>query len=469
MNTDHRSTKHALYLPIILVLTASFLTLSFVLAELAILNRKVTRSNQSKVSSLGVAEAGVSYYLWHLAHNNTDYTDGNANVPPASQYGPYVHTYEDALGHPIGSYSLLITPPTNGGTQVIVESTGTVNNTGKTRTVKAILGVPSFSQYSIVTSSEVWFGANESSNGPVHSNVGVHFDGTNNGPVSAANATYVPTTQFGGNGQTSHNGVWGNGGPQSQWIFPVPAVDFQSVTADFQSLKTKAQSNGIYLAKSPKLGYFIQFQSDGTYKLATVNSYSFSTLSTTALVSYPAPPNDIIYVEDNVWVEGTVRGHFTVAAATLPANPSTNRDITITNNILYTAKDGTDTLGLIAQRDIKVGPKSPDIMEIDSALLSQTGRVYRPCRWNDKTPCFQANGNGQADTYNTRTKITIYGSIACFSYWNWSWQAGVNGTIKSGYLATEQTYDTHLQFSPPPSFPITGKYALLSWRELTSP
>lgn len=467
--TLHKHRRRSLYLPLLLILTTAFLTLSVALAEMAILNRKVARINQAKISALGVAEAGISYYLWHLAHNNTDYTDGSGAPVGPGPYGPYVHEYKDASGNTIGSYSLSITPPPSGSSQVVVESTGQLASTGKQRTVKAILGIPSFSQYSIVTSSELWFGENESTSGPVHSNVGIHFDGVNNGPVSAANETYVPTTPFGGNGHTVHDGVWGLGGPQSQWIFPVPAVDFQSITADFQGLKTKAQDNGKYLAKSPNLGYFIKFQSDGTYQLATVTNYTFSTFTTTPLVSYSAPANGIIFAEDNVWVEGTIKGRYTVAAATLPAAASTYRDITINTNLLYTTKDGSDALGLIAQRDIKVGPNSPDNFEIDAAMLAQNGRVYRPCRWDDRTPCFQAGGSPRSDTYNIRDKITVYGSIGCFSYWNWSWIAGVSGTIKSGYINTEQIYDPHLLYGPPPSFPLTGKYALLSWRELTAP
>ncbi len=468
IHTTKAGHKKALYLPFLLIITAAFLVLTLGLVQLSTLQRKSARINQTHVSALGVAEAGISYYLWHLAHNNTDYADGH--TPPASSpYGPYVHNYTDTNGTVIGTYSITITPPPNGSTIATVTATGTLNGSTKPRTVKALLGIPSFSQYSIVTASEVWFGATESTNGPVHSNVGVHFDGTNNGVVSAANATYVPTVPFGGNGNTVHNGVWGTGGPQSQWIFPVPTVDFNKVAADLSGIKTQAIANGKYLAKSPNLGYFIQFQNDGTYKLATVTGYTFAALTTTALVSQPIPANGIIFAEDNVWVEGTVKGRYTVAAATLPASGATNRDITVTNNLLYTVKDGSDALGLVAQRDVKVGPNSPNIFEIDAAMLSQTARVYRPCRWNDASPCFQGNGSPKSDTYNLRDTITVYGSIGCFSYWNWSWIAGISGTIKSGYVNTIQTYDDHMLFSPPPSFPTTGKYALLSWREILSP
>ncbi len=461
--------RKSIYLPIILVFTTVFITLSMAMVELAILQHKIASNRQGKISALGVSEAGISYYLWHLAHNGTDYTDGNGNPTGNPPYGPYVHAYKDANDNTLGTYSITITPPTNGSTVTTVQSTGALSSNGQTRTVKALLGVPSFSQYAIVTSSELWFGPTENTNGPVFSNVGIHFDGVNNGIVSAANATYIPTTPFGGNGQKVENGVWGLGGPTSQWLFPVPAVDFQSITANLQQLKTIAQSNGQYLPKSSNLGYYIQFQPDGTYKLATVLTYSYNSLTTTPLVTQTIPANGVILAEDDLWVSGTVKGRYTVAAATLPSNPNTYRNITITDNTTYTTKNGNDSLGLISQGDIKIGPQSPDNMEIDGAMLSENGRVYRPCRWNDVTPCFQGNGSPKSDTYNTRSSITVYGAIGCFSYWNWSWVAGTSNNIKSGYLNTNQTYDPNMLLAPPPSFPLTGKYALLSWREVTSP
>ncbi len=464
--------RRAIYLPIILVFTTAFIALSMTLVEIALLQRKTSRNNLSKISALGVAEAGVSYYLWHLAHDHDDYTDGGPIPVGGAPYGPYVHTYKDNDGNMIGTFSLTITPPPNGSTIVTIESTGTLASTAKQRTVKAVLGIPSFSTYaSIVGAGEMWFRAGEDTSGPVHSNVGIRFDAINNGTVSASNATYIPSVNYGGNGNQSQPGVWGDGGPQSQWIFPVPPVNFQQITADLQTLKNAANSNGKYLAESTNLGYFIQFQADGTYKLAEVTNYTFNTFTYTALATQPYPPNGIIYADDNLWIEGTVNGRYTVAAATLPDNPSTNRDITITNTIAYTTKDGSDVLGLIGQRDVKAGPMTPDTMEIDAAMLAQNGRVFRPCRWDrpDDKNCFKGNGDNNSDTYNLRTQLTIYGSVGSFLSENWNWNAGNEGVSKSGYLNVDHTYDSHLLYGPPPSFPSTGQYALISWREVLTP
>lgn len=458
MNKKVISKRKSFYLPIILILCAAFITLSVALVEVAIMQRKSSKTSQNKIDALGISEAGVSYYLWHLSHNNADYTDGNGAPQGGAPYGPYVHQYIDNTGKNIGSYSLLITPPVNGSTVTTVESTGTLNGSSTTRTVKAVLGIPSFSQYAVVTNNEIWFGDSENTNGPVHSNTGIHYDGTNNGIVSSANASYVPATQFGGDGHTTHNGVWGSGGPTDQWIYPVPRINFQNITADFLSLQTSAASGGKSLGKSTGLGYYIQFLANGTYNLATVTNSTLNQFSTTALVNQPAPANGIIFAADHVWVSGTVHGRYTIAAATLPAAVATYRDITITNNLVYTAKDGTDALGLAAQRDVKVGPLSPNTLEINAAMLAQNGRVYRPICWNDNC------GQG---IYNIRNAITVYGSIGCFNYWNWTWVNGNN--VISGYRTTTQTYDQYLLYAPPPSFPLTGQYALLSWREELNP
>ena len=55
---------------------------------------KTTSTYQKRTTALGIAEAGVNYYLWHLSHNPEDYCDGQTcqGEPP---YGPYEHEYKD--------------------------------------------------------------------------------------------------------------------------------------------------------------------------------------------------------------------------------------------------------------------------------------------------------------------------------------------------------------------------------------
>jgi hypothetical protein len=433
-------------LPAIITIALGLSVLGMALATVMIADVGFTTHEQRSQSAFNIAEAGINYYLWHLSHNSTDYTDGNTPSGSAP-YGPFVHNYTDQAGNVIGTYTLYVTPPSNGSTITTVKSIGQVNGLKGTRTILAQLGIPSFANYVLLTNTEVWFGPTESSSGPVQSNVGVHYDGTNNGPVMAASTSYTPAAQFGGDGAV-HNGVWGNGGPKSQWQFPVPAVDFNSVTADLSALKTQAQSNGVLLAASGKAGYYLNLKADGSIDIYKVNSENGGGISTTFVRNQAAPTNGILYVSDNVWVGGIgFPGRITIASGVLPSTPSTNTTIKINGNLTYAAKDGSASIGLIAQKDIAVPQYAPSNLEIDAALLAQTGHVWFPL----------VNGV-------TKNSLTLYGAIATNNYWTWNWVNGGGGLV-SGYNTDTNTFDTHLTFAPPPQFPTTGSYSILNWRE----
>ena len=145
-----------------------------------------------------------------------------------------------------------------------------------------------------------------------------------------------------------------------------------------------------------------------------------------------------IFVNDNVWVDGVVKGRATVGT-------SVGKSIIINGDITYSAKDGTDVLGLIAEQNVLIPKNSPDDLEVDAALLAQNGaakRYYYPG--------------------NTKTNLFIYGSIITNKTWTWSWSSG-GGSIISGYENTNATYDTNLTYGPPPGFPVGSEYNLLSW------
>jgi hypothetical protein len=63
--------------------------------------------------------------------------------------------------------------------------------------------------------------------------------------------------------------------------------------------------------------------------------------------------------------------------------------------------------------------------------------------------------------------------------WTWNWEGGacgdavydpISGYYISGIETTSTDYDYNLLYAPPPSYPVTGSYNILSWREvLTRP
>jgi hypothetical protein len=427
----------------------------------AITTNNLIKETVTKEQALQIAEAGINYYEWHLAHFPTDYRDGtNTN-------GPYVHNYTDTdTQNVLGQYSLVITPPTNGSTIVTIASTGnTINNPNIKRTVTVRYGIPSLAVYSFLSNDIIWIGPSETVNGEMQSNNGIRFDGVGNAPIGSAKSTYTCSSGQGNPCPHTENGVWGNASSavQNFWQYPVPAIDFSSLTSNLATLKSSAQSAGLYLPPSNTNGYSLVFNSNGTvsvYKVTSLQNdptgwdvygnahnedidYNNRSLQYTVAI----PSNGIIYVEDNTWVEGVVNGRVMLAAASLPYVPNTAPNIYIQNNLIYKAKDGTDVLGLLAQNNVVVTYTAPSNLEIDGALIAQ---------------------NGSAEMYYypsgaIKNNISIFGSIMTFGQWTWNWVDGGNNNV-SGYATTLETYDNNLLYAPPPGFPLSSSgYKQISW------
>lgn len=422
---------------------------------------KVIRSSGYREQAFHIAEAGINYYQWHLAHWPTDYQDGTGAG------GPYIHDYKDAdTQEVIGQYSLTITPPSTGSTIVTIASTGwTTDQPSVKRTITVRYGIPSLAKYGLLTNSDIWVGSSTTFYGEFHSNAGIRYDGTATAPVTSARSTYTCTSSTGCNHSTTKPGIWGSASASTQayWNFPVPNVDYSAITADLASLKTSAQSGGLYLAPSSAQGYSLVFLSDGTFRVYRVTSlhshatgtdvngashsedidYQNRTQLTTICNPYPCqiPSNGIIFIEDRVWVEGTVDGRVTVAAARLPYNPSTAPSILLPGNLIYETKDGTDVLGLISQKDILITYYAPSSLEINAAFIAQNGSFQR----------YHFSGSN-------KTLLTVYGSISSYG------QAAVYYG-SSGYATRNYTYDSNLLYGPPPSFPLSGStYRQISWK-----
>lgn len=483
----------------------------------------VVGNNIASQQAFNIAESGVNYYLWHMSHNGADFKDGQStpSTPnPTLGYGPYVHNYVDANGNTAGTYTLWIKPQGNGSTIASVRSIGKASNNGITRTVQAQIGAASFASYGLVADTQFWFGANESADGPIFSNIGVHMDGPNSDTVESANSSYVPESRYGGNGSTSKPGVWCNPAndstcntrDKSDWLYPKPSVDFNQVSDSLCTMKKVAF--GDYSATQPRLadaqpcqdvptvrtnayipryatsfssknGYLIQLNPNGTYDLYKVTnekdtqqSYTTALSRTAVATGIAIPPSGVIFVEDNVWVRTnpTFHGRVTIASARL-ASSSQTASIKIADDINYSTKDGSDAIGLVTEGDVLVQPYAPPHsgsfnFEIDAAVLAQTGAVTWPATYDGTNSCT----TGWVSPNQT---FTFYGSVATRLNWTWNYMVGNcgdaaydygNGSYYSGVEHTNTDYDYNLQYAPPPSYPVTGTYDILSWREvLTKP
>jgi hypothetical protein len=436
----------------------------------------------SRQQALQLAESGVYFYKWYLAHNLDgknaqqirNFWDSDTVYGALSSYEVEV---KDNQGNAIGKYSLDVTVPSIDSTIATVESTGwTYAHPEIKRAVKVRFRRAAWSEFSVLANDAMRFGEGTVVQGPIHSNGGIRFDGVANNQVSSSVASYVdPDT---GN---IRPGVW-TSQPDEDVVFlagkkfPIPAVDFNGVTTDLALIKSEAIAEGLYFGgdtqtktvcgwvkighppkwqqqcnsvEFPIEGYHISLRADDKIEKRLVYTTGGSTFQITSESSaevFDIPANGLIFVEDNVWVDGIINSaRFTIASANLTSTVI-ETDIYINNDIRYTNTDGQDVLGLIAENNISVGLYSENDLRIDAALLAQKGRIGRD--------------HYTSTTYRWRDAITVYGSLATNHRYGFSW------TDETGYEDRNLIFDNNLLYTPPPFFPTGTSYDLDLWEDL---
>jgi hypothetical protein len=432
---------------------------------------------QSSVRSLNelrafsIAEAGIDYYQWHLAHAPEDFEDGTGHA------GPYVHNYYDESGNLIGTFTLSITPPPAGSTAVIIQSTGNiVADPSIIKTIKVEMAIPSFAQYAWALNSFVEFGTGAQVYGTIQSNAGIHFDGTAHNLVeSALTTTTDPSTGL------TQWAVFTDGPPAdpqpptalstNQTIFlagrnvGVPAINFTGLTENLSSIEALAQASGTYFPSSTVLGYDLALATSGIYSVYKVTGLvatphgcsntgatgwgTWSINTESLLATGTIPQNGDMFFQDNVWVRGQINNkRVTIVSARFPDSPTTRSSITVDNSLTYTNFNGSDTLALIAQNNINIGLMSDNNLTIDGALIAVNGAIQR----------YSYTGCG---TDASRATLTTDGMLAS------NLQSGFYYSTTDGYQARSYNYDSNLLYGPPPSFPLsTNQYSIVSWDEI---
>lgn len=459
-------TTYALIFGSIFLISLSGI-LGFILHQLKQINQKIAWAE-----SLNIAEAGVNYYRWCL--NNE--IEGNCQTEK---------NYYDSTGNLIGHFSLDIAA-TNICGQTIqkkIASTGWTNNfPNLKRKVRILYARESIAKYSYVLNDNVWIGSDHEIRGPYHSNGGIRMDGENQSLVTSAKDEWVCTSSFDCSPCPTAAGcriegtnclcpgvftTTKNSNPDL-FNFPVPPFDFTGITIDLAQIKTSAQNSGVYLPPSNSInpqgkGYHIKFKNNGTFeawiitRLSPTYAYSieedwhydyFTISNEYFYASYNIPSAcSAIFIEDNVWPEGVVKGKVVFASANL-INPNLDTDVVLLGNIDYAAKDGSDGLVLIAERNILIGPQSPDKMELRGIFVAQKGRFSRNLYLN-----------------NIREKLEIYGSIISNGRVGTQWVSG--SQIVSGYLKRESYFDTNLIYNSPPFVPyISPDFKIINWEEI---
>jgi hypothetical protein len=453
----------------------------FVLSE----NRRETQEmGQSK--GLAIAEAGLEYYRWHLAHFPTDLQDGTGHA------GPYAITYDDPEGGSVGTYTLSIAGnlACNQISSVDITSVGAPSDgSGGTATLVARYAKPTVAQYSYILNSSVWAGADRIIQGPYHSNGGIRMDGTTNAPVTSSLSSWDCTSSFGCSPDTNEPGVFGAGPNSSLWSYPTPQVDFSAIAANFSTLKAVAQSSGLYFPRvssgtsgvAAGRGYHLIFNSNGTVTVKQVtseyntpsipidnqsvttlqNDYTYIQTETT-IGTYALPANcGLIFVEDNTWIEGVIPSKVTVVAANV-TNTGINPNIMLPNNITYSNPSGTSGLLAISENDVLITPNSPQNMNLNGIFVAQGGAFGR-----NMYTCTETGDD-------TRGTLTIHGTTVSNDRTGTQWSypgssfgcGGSSGTETSGYTTRIDAFDRQLSTNPPPFTPtISPTFEFVDWRQ----
>ncbi|MDD2766213.1 MAG: pilus assembly PilX N-terminal domain-containing protein [Candidatus Moranbacteria bacterium] len=470
----------------------------------------------SREQSFQIAESGISFYRWYLAHQAegrtaqqlaTFWSSGN----PYGVGTPYVGVYYDPFGTAIGEYSLTVIPPAVGSTIVRVTSIGaTYKYPTDTRTLTVRFRRPSWSESAVLANDFMRFGNGTEVFGKIMSNKGIRFDGLSHNIVSSAVSTFDDPDHTGASefGVHTHKNVPPTTGVNDTFrsaeapnsavalrsdvfeagrSFPVATVDFNGVIGDMSLMKSEAQAgNGEYF-NTTGFGREIVLKTNGTFDICTVNTYDATTYQ---------PSNYVGAVSGASGSYAGTNGNSCVAttccvgvACPLIQNSKPTRGrcasqsnhtivdngvIFVENNVWVSGQIDTKKITIAAAN--LVGGTIPSLYVMHNLLYTNyTGtdiigligqkNVDIP-RNSDTTLRIDAallaqQGRVGRAWYSGLTKntITIYGAIAT------SLRYGFAYTDGTGYINRNLYYDNNLLYYPPPYFPTGTQYQMDLWEE----
>lgn len=461
-------TTYALVFGVIFLILLGGL-LNFVLLQLSHASQRIAWNK-----ALEIAETGINYYRWCL----------NNEVEEQCQTEK---DYFDLAGNPIGKFSLEISSEISCGETIArkVVSTGWTDDFPDIkRKVSVLYARTSVAQFAYLLNDNVFAGADREIRGLYHSNGGIRMDGENQSLVTSAQESWLCTSSFGcssGSCPTDCTpegsscrcpGVFtttANSNPDL-FEFPVPPFDFVGITIDLAQIKSLTQpySQEKYWPPVTDIdpngkGYHVKFKNNGTFDVWIItdleaswaysleeewhydyfiidNEYFYKTVTLD-------PDCSLVFIEDNLWVEGEVKGKVTIVSANL-INPTEDTDVILPGNIDYTVLDGSDGFALTGENNVLISPDSPDIMELRGIFVAQKGHSGR-----------------NHYSGNIREKLEIYGSIVSNGRVGTKWTSG--GQIVSGYLKRENYIDSQLIYTPPSFVPyVSPEFKILNWEEV---
>lgn len=419
-------------------------------------------------------------------------------------------TTAQALG--AGTYRVDITPDANNLNAILkaykITSTGTIY--GKTEVVEMVVRQQSFGRYAYFTDREtssvsggrIWFFGGDRIRGPAHSNNegGSNFQIDWQGSTAAIFEDMVTSvgTSFDYNPRAP--------GTEAEYLkifkdgsrgyrmdvdrIPLPSSSNQQRDAAWGATTSFPTTNGVYVPANG--GIYVRGDASvvastdaSSRQVFTITRSSVVTtvtidlaantrivkVGTAAATTVAGSGTGVLYTTGDITsLSGTIGDNRMSGSTITHRNAYTiatdvvgGKNITITNDIMYNSTPNpslpiTDisnlrpgTLGLIG-RNITVAAGTTRTLDIDAIILAGGETV--------------ADGSFSVADYNTKSPtgtINLMGGVIQKA-------RGAVGTISGGVLQTgyqkDYYYDPRLADYPPPHFPTTGLYDILSWRKI---
>ena len=460
-------------IPILLVFGSIFLVLFGGITSLILFELRAQDKRAAFDQALYIAEAGINYYQWCLNHGLEDceiekeVLDSQANL--------------------LGVFSLDIDETQSCGQTIQrkVVASGWTNKFPETkRKISVIYARPSVARYSYMIDESVWAGDDRTIRGFYHSNGGIRMDGTNFSLVSSSSplGEWICTSSFGcGSCPVSHGCRLESGNCICPAVFtttnnsnpglfdyPITPLNFDGFIGDVDDIKDAAVANLTYFDPSIDIdssadGYHVKLKDNGTLEvwiitdLSSVSGYSleegwhddeFIIEDEYWYQTYPISAScGVFYFEDDLWIEGTLKGRLTIASANLLTSGAYT-DVVIPGSIDYTTDDGSDVLEVIAERNMLISPISPDSMVLRGIFIAQDGRF---------------GINHYID--NEKTLLQTFGAVISRGRTGTQWTAG--GEIISGYRTRDDYIDSNLIYGAPPFTPhLEPDFRVIKWEEI---
>lgn len=473
---------------------------------------KYSMQRQSQEEALRIAESGIHFYKWYLAHQLNGRTNSQidafwAGATALGQTTPYQANYNDPYGAAIGQYRLTVMPPIPGSTIIYVQSEGW---TSKYPTLKKTLRVrlrrPSWSESAVLANDFMRFGSGTEVYGRIHSNGGIRFDGLTHNVISSSLSSFDDPDHSGG----SEFGVHTHVTPvdplppaavptrldvfEAGRSFPVATTDFNGVLGDLNTMKSEAQAGRGRYFDATGNGRQITLLTDGTFNSCTVNNYtSFDRvleIGTNIISNYKGVVTGATGGSSGTngnacvaatccasaacgWIQNS--NHAKGKCVSLTNYPIVDHGVIfVENNIWLSGQINAKKITIVGA-NISGGSVASvfipsnltytnydgrDILGIigqnDIEIPSNSSSVLRI----DGALLAQQGRIGAEHYGNSKTSITVNGALATNQRYGFSWTDG------TGYATRNLYYDNNLLYYPPPYFPTGTQYLLDLWEEL---